>query len=205
MVLSVKAQFIWRPVSWFAMRMRWLVSAWYRFLLRCFFKRVVLILNYKLLCVKKCNCPIVYSEIPLCRDSFSCGDRSAGKQCGLIAWFLYSARYSIEGFLKNLLESFINNLCVKICNSSNTLQFFHIPLNNVSEILWKILQFIFCIFFNTLFVYFVILFPICLTKLESIKLKCYFAALLYTVAVNMLFLKLSSKNIFSFNYTFDAG
>ena len=126
--------------------MRWLVSAWYGFLLRCFFKRVVLILNYKLLCVKKCNCPIVYSEIPLCRDSFSCGDRSAGKQCGLIAWFLYSARYSIEGFLKNLLESFINNLCVKICNSYNTLQFFHMPLNNVSEILWKILQFIFSIF-----------------------------------------------------------
>ena len=168
--------------------------------------QVVLIFDYKFSCVKKFNCPIVYSEIPLGGDSFSCGDRSIGKQCGLIDWFLYAAPYSIEGFLKNLSESLINNLCVNICNSSITLQFFHIPPNNVSKILWKKLQFkIFCIFFHTLFIFFVILFRTCLLKFESIKLKCYFTALLYAIAVNMLFLAFSSKKGFSFNYTLDAG
>ena len=57
-----------------------------------------------------CNCLMVNSEILLGRDSFSCGDRSAGKQCRLIDWFLYGAPYIIEDFLKNLSESFIDNL-----------------------------------------------------------------------------------------------
>ena len=126
---------MWRPVNWFAVRMSWLVSAWFGFLLRFFFLQVVFICNHKFSCVKKFNCPKVYSEMPLGRDLFSCGDRSFGKQCQLIDWFLYAALYSIEGFLKNLSESFINNLYVKICNSSITLQFFQIPPNNVSEIL----------------------------------------------------------------------
>ena len=60
---------------------------------------------------KLLNCPIVYAEIPLGRDSFSCGDQSVGKQWGLIDWFLYGAPYSIEGFLMNLWEWFNNNLC----------------------------------------------------------------------------------------------
>ena len=47
---------------------------------------------------------------------------------------LYCAPYSTEGFLKSLSESFINNICVKICNSSSTLQFFHITPNNLSKI-----------------------------------------------------------------------
>ena len=129
----------------------------------------------------------------------------SGKQCGLIDWFLYAAPYSIEDFLKNLSELFINNLCVKICNSSITLQFFHIPPNNVSEISWKKLQFIiFCIFLNTLFVFFVLLFRTCLLKFESIKLKCYFFTLLYANVVNMPFLEFSLKKGFSFNYI-DAG
>ena len=81
-------------------QMSWLISAWYGFLLRCFFVQVVLIFNYNFSCVKKCNCPIVYLEIPLGRDSFSCGDWSVDKQYKLIAWFLYGACYSIEGFLR---------------------------------------------------------------------------------------------------------
>ena len=40
-------------------------------------------------------------------------------------------------FLKSFSEPSINSLCLKVCNSSNTLQFFHIPPNNVSGILWK--------------------------------------------------------------------
>ena len=60
-------------------------------------------------------------------------------------------------------------------------------------------------FFNTLLVFFVILLRTCLTKFESIKLKCYFTSLLYAVEVNILFLEFSSKKGFSFNYTFDAG
>ena len=60
-------------------------------------------------------------------------------------------------------------------------------------------------FFNTLLVFFVILLRTCLTKCESIKLKCYFTTLLYTIVVNMLFLEFSSKEGFPFNYTFDAG
>ena len=51
-------------------------------------------------------------------------------------------------------------------------------------------------FFNTLFVFFVILFRTCLTKFESVKLKCYFNTLLYTIAVNMHFLPFSSKKGF---------
>ena len=64
-----------------------------------------------------------------------CRHRSVGKQGGLTDWFLYGPPYSIEGCLKNLSHSFINKLCAKTCNSSNTLNFFHIPPNNVSEIL----------------------------------------------------------------------
>ena len=169
--------------------MAWLVSACCGFLLRYFFIRVVLIFNYKFSCVKKFNCAIVYSEIPLGRDSFSCGDRSVGEQWGLIDWFLYGAPYSIEGlFLMNLSESFI----------------IYTPSNNMSDILWKKLRFIiFCIFLTLYLFSFVIL--LCLTKFESIKLKCYFTTLLYAITVNRLVLEFFSKKDFSFNYTFDAG
>ena len=127
--------------------MDWLVSACCGFLLRCFFIRVVLIFSYKFSCVKKFNCALVYSEIYLGRDSFSCGDQSVGKQWRLIDWFLYGAPYSIEGFSQWIYQNHLLLICVKICNSFNTLQFFHIPPNNVSDILWKKLQFIiFCIF-----------------------------------------------------------
>ena len=51
-------------------------------------------------------------------------------------------------------------------------------------------------FFNTLLVFFVILLRTCLTKFESIKLKCYFTTLLYGIAVNILFLEFSSKKVF---------
>ena len=71
---------------------------------------VVLFCNCKFSCAKKFNCATANSEMPLGRDSFSCGDQLAGKQCRLIDWFPCSAPYSIEGFLKNLSESFINNL-----------------------------------------------------------------------------------------------
>ena len=60
-------------------------------------------------------------------------------------------------------------------------------------------------FFNTLLFFFVILLQTCLTKFESIKLKCYFTTLPYAVAVNMLWLEFSLKNGLSFNYTFDDG
>ena len=97
-------------------------------------------------------------------------------------------------------------------------------------------------FFNTLFVFFMILFRTCLAKFKSInlvdtgrklnvhktfrrrpgrllnvlctfnlrlvstgKLKCYFTALLYAIAVIMLFLEFSSEKGFSFNYAFDTG
>ena len=63
-----------------------------------------------------------YSEILFGRDSFSCGDGSVGKQRESIDRFICGAPYSIEGFLKNLSESF--DLCLKICDSSNTLRFF---------------------------------------------------------------------------------
>ena len=53
---------------------------------------------------------------------------------------------------------------------------------------------IFCIFLT--FVFFVILLRTCLTKFESIKLKCYFTTLLYAIAVNMVFLEFSSKRVF---------
>ena len=69
---------------------------------------------------------MVYSEIPFGRSSFSHGDQSVAKHCESTDWFLYGTH-----------DSFINNLCVKICSSSSTLQFFHIPPNNVSGILWK--------------------------------------------------------------------
>ena len=42
--------------------------------------------------------------LPLDRDSFSCGDRSAGKQRGLIDWFLFDAPYSIEGFFNEFFR-----------------------------------------------------------------------------------------------------
>ena len=54
-------------------------------------------------------------------------------------------------------------------------------------------------FFNTSLVSFVILLWTCLTKFESIKLKCYFTTLLYAIAVNMLFLEFSSKMVFLLN------
>ena len=60
-------------------------------------------------------------------------------------------------------------------------------------------------FFNTLLFLFVILLQTCLTKFESIKLKCYCTTLLYAVAVNMLCLEFSLKNGLPFNYTFDGG
>ena len=60
-------------------------------------------------------------------------------------------------------------------------------------------------FFNNLLFFFVNLLETCLTKFESIKLKCYFTTLLYAIAVNMLCLEFSLKNGLSFNYTFDGG
>ena len=60
-------------------------------------------------------------------------------------------------------------------------------------------------FFNNLLFFFVTLLETCLTKFESIKLKCYFTTLLYAIAVNMLCLEFSLKNGLSFNYTFDGG
>ena len=131
------------------------------------------------------------------RDSFSCGDRSVGKQWGLIDWFLYGAPYSIEGFFKWIYQNHLLIICVNICNSSNILQFFHIPPNNVSDryLMRKLKFIIFCIFL-TLYLFFVILLRNCLTKFESIKLKCYFTTLLYAIAVNMLFLEFSSKRLF---------
>ena len=41
----------------------------------------------------------------------------------------------VVGFLGNYLERIINNSCVKICSSSNTLQFFDRSPNNVITIL----------------------------------------------------------------------
>ena len=76
---------------------------------------------------------LIALSLPLDRDSFSCGDRSVGKQWGLIDWFLYGAPYSIEGFFKWIYQNHLLIICVNICNSSNILQFFHIPPNNVSD------------------------------------------------------------------------
>ena len=39
-----------------------------------------------------------------------------------------------------------------------------------------------------------ILLQACLTKFESIELKCYFTTLLYTITVNILFLEFTSKS-----------
>lgn len=87
-------QFIWRLVSCYAMRMSGLVSAWHEFLLRCFFIKVAfnIIFNYKFLCVKKCNCPRVYLEIPHVRALFSCLNQSVGipvtTLCGRLILFI---------------------------------------------------------------------------------------------------------------------
>ena len=148
-------------------------------------------------------------SLPLDRDLFSCGDRSVGKQWGLIDWFLYGAPYSIEEFFKWIYQNHLLIICVKICNSSSILQFFHIPPNNVSDryLIKKLIIRIYNIlhFFNTLLLFFVVLLRTCLTKFESIKLNFFFITLLYAIAVNMLFLEFTSKKGFSFNYTFDAG
>ena len=103
----------------------------------------------------------------------------------------------------NLSESFINNLCVKNCNSSNTLQFFHISPNNVNGILWKknILH-----FYYLLFVFFVILLLISSTKFESIKLKCYIHPYLaLRNCCEYALLRMFFKKGFSFNYMTEAG
>ena len=42
---------------------------------------------------------MIYSEIPLDRDSISCTDRSVGRQRGSIDLFLYGAHYNIEYLL----------------------------------------------------------------------------------------------------------
>ena len=122
---------VWKSVisipRLFAIRMSCLDSAWHGFLIRCCIIQVIF--TNKISCVKKYNGPMVYSEIPLSRKSLWCGAQPLGKRCGLIGWFLYGAPYSM-GFLKNLSESVINNLWFKICNSSNTLQFVHIPDQN---------------------------------------------------------------------------
>ena len=58
----------------------------------------------------------------------------------------------------------------------------------------------------TLFVFFVTLLLIYLTKSVSIKLKwCYITALFYTIAMNMLFQEFSSKKSFSYNCNIDVG
>ena len=71
----------------------------------------------------------------VCNANERAGLWRVGKQRGSIDWFQYRALSSKKDFLNNLSESFIKNLCIKICNSSNALQFFHIPPNNVSGIL----------------------------------------------------------------------
>ena len=64
---------------------------------------------------------MVYLKIPLGRDWYSYGDQSIGKEWKSIDCFLYGAPYSMQWFLIPLPESIVNNLCVNICNSSNTL------------------------------------------------------------------------------------
>ena len=97
-------------------------------------------------------------------------------------------------FLKNLSELFVNSLCVKIYNSLNTLQFFHIPPNYMSRIL--IMEKTYILHLLTFF-FFVILFLICLTEFESTKLKCYITTWLCAIDVNTLFLEFSPKKCFS--------
>ena len=174
--------------------MDWLVSACCGFLLRCFFIRVVLIFNYKFSCTKKFNCATVYSDNVIVETRFYL---ETGQLVSSEDWLiLYGAPYSIEGF-SWIYQNHLLTIGVKICNSSNTLQFFHIPPSNVSNMLWKEFQFIiFRIFLNILLVFFVILLRKYLIKFESIKLKCYFTTLLYAVAVNMLFLEFPSKKGF---------
>ena len=173
---------------------------WCGFLFRCFFMRVafIIISNYKILCVNKYNSPMVYSEIPFGRDSFADGDRSLAKQCGSIYWFLYVAPLQ-----KVFQITDKNNLLITHNDSVNTLQFFFTyPSTTWVESDEKI-----CIlhFIISVFVFFVLLFLICLTKFESIELKSYITILLFTIAVNMPFLEFSSRKGFSFNYTINAG
>ena len=132
---------------------------------------------------------LIALSLPLGRDSFSCGNWSVGKQWGLIDWFLYGAPYSIEEFFKWIYQNHLLIICVKICNSSSILQFFHIPPNNVSDryLMKKTSIYNSWHFFNTLLFFFVILLRSCLTKFESIKLKRYLTTLFYAIAVNMLF------------------
>ena len=99
---------------------------------------------------------LIALSLPLDRDSFSCGDRSVGKQRGLIDWFLYGAPYSIEGFFQWIYQNHLLIICAKICNSSNILHFFHIPPNNVSDryLMKKTSLYNSLHFFNTLLVFF---------------------------------------------------
>ena len=107
-----------RQVSWFSMQMNWLVFTCCEFLLRGFLLRVafIIIFNCQFSCVKTYNCSVVYSEIPLGRNSFSRGDRSLAKHCRSIDFFLHGTPDSLEGFSS---ESLINNLCFVCDHISN--------------------------------------------------------------------------------------
>ena len=76
---------------------------------------------------------LIALSLPFGRDSFLCGDRSVSKQWGLSGWFLCGTPYIIEGFFKWIYQNHLLIICVKICNSSNILQFFDIPLNSMSN------------------------------------------------------------------------
>ena len=115
-----------------------------------------------------------------------------------IYWFLYVAPLQ-----KVFQITDKNNLLITHNDSVNTLQFFFTyPSTTWVESDEKI-----CIlhFIISVFVFFVLLFLICLTKFESIELKSYITILLFTIAVNMPFLEFSSRKGFSFNYTINAG
>ena len=123
-------------------------------------------------------------------DSFSCGNWSDGKQSRLTGFYMM---YFIIQKVLRISQNDLLIICVKISNSFYTIQFFHIPPNNVSIIPSKKLQFIFCIL---LLLYLFSCDPVS-NSFESIQLKCYITTLLYTIAVNMQVLDFSSKKGFS--------
>ena len=67
---------------------------------------------------------MVYSETPLAKDSFSCGDLSVVNQLGLIDWFLYNAPYSREFFKKknyqnHLLIIYVSKFAIALLHYSS--------------------------------------------------------------------------------------
>ena len=141
------------------MRMKWLVSAWYAFLLDVSLYESLLA-PFSITNSHPSRNVIVLSSIQrilLVETHFHMEISHLVSSTDHLTGF-YMVHLIVRGIFKEFIRIILpKNLCVSICNSFNTLQFMHILPKNVSGTLLKNFNLGYFAFFYFLFGFFLIL------------------------------------------------